>query len=130
MTRTQAILTGSALAGVAAAAVHAPFAAVAVPLLALFLSLTACVYLGALLAQRQPPGVVVAELAVSLVVFACAFAGSIAGASWLAVGYAVHGAWDWAHDRKLVATRVAPWFPPACAAFDFLIAASIMLFVA
>ncbi|MBT8447493.1 MAG: hypothetical protein KJO38_10105 [Gammaproteobacteria bacterium] len=130
MSKSGSVITGCALAAIASAAVHAPLSAYAAPLLALFLALTACVYLGALLAQRQTRGVAAAEIAVSSIVFSCAVMGTIAAAYWLAVGYALHGAWDWAHDRKLIATKVASWFPPACAAFDFVIAAFILLLVA
>ncbi len=38
----------------------------------------------------------------------------------------LHGAWDWLHDTKTVSTHVAAWFPPACAAFDFVIAGFVL----
>ncbi len=121
---------GAALAVVTAVAIHFPFADVAVPLLSLFLALTACVYLGALLAQRQSTGVVVSELAVGIGVFLCAVLGILVSGLWLAGGYAVHGIWDWAHDTGVVTTQVSSWFPPACALFDFIIAAFVVFFVA
>ncbi len=46
---------------------------------------------------------------------------------WLALGYAIHAAWDWAHGAGVFPTRVAGWFPPACAVFDFMIDAFVML---
>ena len=128
-TRIRGAIAGAALALLAISAVHYPLARVSVPLLSLFLALTACVYLGALLAQTQRPAVVAAESAVALVVFVCAALGTLASAGWLAAGYAVHGLWDWAHDAGSIATRAAPWFPPACAVFDILIALFILLLV-
>ena len=122
-------MAGAALALIAVAAIHFPFAEIGVPLLSLFLALTACVYLGALLAQDQKHGVVLAELTVGLLVFVCAILGTLASAGWLAAGYAVHGLWDWAHDAGGVATHVAAWFPPACAVFDIIIAVFIVLVV-
>lgn len=127
--RISGAIVGAALAVLAGATIHYSFAASARVLLALFLALTACVYLGALLAQKQPMFTAAGELAVGGTVFVFAFLGVVSSASWLTAGYALHGAWDWLHDVKAVPTRVAQWFPPACAAFDFLIAAFTLIFI-
>jgi len=127
MTRIRGTLTGGALALIAIVGIHLPLAEIGVPLLSLFLALTACVYLGALLAQQQGLRVVLAESAVSLIVFVCAILGMLVSARWLAAGYAIHGLWDWAHDTGIVTTRVSRWFPPACAVFDFMIAIFVLL---
>jgi hypothetical protein len=95
--------------------------------IALFLAFTACVYFGALLAQRVPARVVVLELAVAAVVFGLAVVGLRASTGSLAAGYAIHGAWDLAHRPGGVPTYVAPWFPPACAAFDFVVALALVV---
>ncbi len=55
--------------------------------------------------------------------------GAVVSVAWLAAGYLVHGLWDWAHDAGAIRTRVSAWFPPACAVFDFLIAAFVVVFV-
>lgn len=125
--RIRAAVAGAALAVVVAAALHQPWIAGGRLLLGLFLALTACVYLGALLAQKQGVVTTLGEMAVALAVFACAFLGVAGSAVWLAVGYAVHGIWDWLHDISAVPTQVSRWFPPACAAFDFVIAGFVLL---
>ena len=81
------------------------------------------------LAQQQGPGTTLGEVAVALAVFVCAFLGVADAAVWLAAGYALHGVWDWFHDIEAVPTRVSRWFPPACAAFDFVVAGFILLFL-
>lgn len=124
--RIRAAIIGAALAALAAVVVHYPLAGSARLLLALFLALTACVYLGALLAQKQTALTTVGELLVGTGVFICSFLGIVSSASWLAAGYGLHGAWDWLHDTKTVPTHVAAWFPPACAAFDFVIAGFVL----
>lgn len=91
MTRLRGAFVGAALAVVAAVGLHFPLAGAAVALLSLFLALTACVYLGALLAQRQTAAVVLSELAVGAVVFLCAIFGTLGSVLWLAAGYALHG---------------------------------------
>lgn len=120
-------LAGLLLAVVAVALVHGPLESRGQAVLALFLALTACVYLGALLAQNQTMAVAGAELAMGVLVFVCSLQGVGSSPLWLAVGYALHGAWDWAHHVGIVSTRVARWFPPACAVFDLMIAAFVVV---
>jgi hypothetical protein len=96
-------------------------------LIALFLAFTACVYGGALLAQSVPGQVAGLELLLSAVVFACAVVGLRASTPYLAAGYVLHGAWDLLHHPRAVPTRVAPWFPPLCAAFDFVVAVALLI---
>ncbi len=96
-------------------------------LIALSLAVTACIYCGALLAQSAPGHVVVLELAVFGVVFACAVVGLRAATSWLAAGWVLHGVWDLLHHPKAVPTRVTSWFPPLCAAFDFVVAIALLI---
>lgn len=130
MSRKRGALIGLALAAIAAVVIHGPLASQGRVLLGLFLALTACVYLGALLAQKQTKTVAAAELAVGALVFLCSFLGVASSVLWLAAGYALHGAWDWVHDIEVVPTRVARWFPPACAIFDLAIAGFVLVFLA
>lgn len=96
-------------------------------LIALFLASTACVYCGALLAQPAPARFVALEVAMGMAVFACAVVGLRASTSALAAGYVLHGAWDLLHHPNAVPTRVAGWFPPLCAAFDFVVAVALLI---
>jgi hypothetical protein len=95
--------------------------------IALFLAFTACVYAGALLAQSAPGLSVGLELIVAAVVFVCAAVGLRASTGWLAAGYVLHGVWDLFHRPSAVPTRVASWFPPLCAAFDFVVAIALLI---
>ena len=128
--RIRAAIIGATLAILAAVVVHYPLTGSARLLLALFLALTACVYLGALLVQKQTMLTTVGELTVGAGVFASSFLGVVSSALWLAAGYVLHGTWDWLHDTKTVPTHVAAWFPPACATFDFVIAGFVLTFIA
>ena len=96
-------------------------------LIALFLAVTACTYPGALLAQRVPSQIGLLELAVAGVVFGSAVVGLRASTTALAAGYALHGVWDLLHSPRAVPTRVALWFPPMCAAFDFVVAVALLI---
>ncbi|MGH9441158.1 MAG: DUF6010 family protein [Thermoanaerobaculia bacterium] len=95
--------------------------------IALFLAFTACVYAGALLSQAPPAPFVALELVVAAVVFVCAAVGLRASTQWLAAGYVLHGVWDLLHRPRGVTTRVAEWFPPLCAAFDFVVAVALLI---
>ena len=96
-------------------------------MIALFLAFTACVYVGALLAQQVPFPVTVAEIALAAIVYALAVVGLRASTTSLAAGYALHGIWDLVHRPLVVPTRVASWFPPLCAAFDFVVALALLI---
>ena len=95
--------------------------------IALFLAFTACVYAGAMLAERPPALVIALELVISAVVFTLAAVGLRASTSALAAGYVLHGFWDLLHRPSAVPTRVAAWFPPLCAGFDFVVAIALLI---
>src|SRR5262249_51996560 len=97
--------------------------------LALFLALTACVYPGATLAQATTRTTTAVEIVICGLVFTCAWLGISLHVSWLAVGYGLHGTWDWLHHFGHMGARVARWFPPACAVFDFVLAGYVLLAV-
>jgi hypothetical protein len=113
---------GVLLAVFAIVGLHWPLESEALNGLALFLAFTGCVYPGALLAQQARPWVAGSELGVGVGLFACAWLGVAHHPLWIAGGYLGHGAWDWMHHSGSVPTRVASWFPPVCAAFDFVVA--------
>jgi len=95
--------------------------------IALFLAFTACVYAGAMLSEKPSMLFVVLELAIAAAVFACAVVGLRASTQSLAAGYVLHGVWDLFHHPRAVPTRVATWFPPLCAAFDFIVAIALLI---
>ena len=118
----RASVLGLVLAVCAIAGLHWPLRNEVLNRLALFLAFTACVYPGALLAQRAAPWATLAEIAIGLGVLACAWLGVTHDPLWIVVGYLVHGIWDWGHHAKRIPTRIKSWFPPACAAFDIAVA--------
>lgn len=96
--------------------------------IALVLAFTACTYVGALLVQEAvPPPFLLAELLIAAVVLALAIVGLRASTASLAAGYALHGIWDLLHRPRGVPTRVVRWFPPACAAFDLVVAVALLI---
>jgi hypothetical protein len=95
---------------------------------ALLLSLIAAVYIGFAVADGRTK-VIAAECVVAAVFVVLAAAGVVATVWLLVAGYAGHGLKDfWQERRQYVAnTR---WWPPFCAAVDWLVAAVLVVEIA
>lgn len=92
---------------------------------ALYIAFIAAIYIGFAVADGRPK-VIAVESTVAAAFFVLASAG-VAGSAWLLVaGYAAHGLKDfWQHRTDFVSgTR---WWPPFCAAVDFLVAAVLVV---
>jgi hypothetical protein len=95
---------------------------------ALYIAFIAAVYIGFAVADGRAK-VIAVESAVAAAFVVLAAVG-VKGSAWLLVaGYAAHGVKDfWQHRTQFVAgTR---WWPPFCAAVDFLVAAILAVQVA
>jgi len=117
----RASVLGVILGACAIAGLHWPLESEALNGLALFLAFTACVYPGAVLAQRPKRWVSLSEIGVGLIIFACAWLGVAENPLWITVGYLTHGLWDWGHHAKHIPTKTRDWFPPTCATFDIVV---------
>jgi Family of unknown function (DUF6010) len=47
--------------------------------------------------------------------------------AFVAAGLVLHAFWDLAHRPRLVATKLPAWYPPFCAAFDFVVAGAFVV---
>jgi hypothetical protein len=100
----------------------------AATVLALQLCMIAGVYVGFAVADGRPHVIAVESLVVGAFVVLAAV--SVTTSSWVLVaGYVAHGLKDaWQHRSQFVAnTR---WWPPFCAAVDFLVAAALVVEIA
>jgi hypothetical protein len=61
------------------------------------------------------------------ILFSLAVVGLRASTTALALGYTLCGGWSLLHRPRLVPTEVAPWFPPLCAAFAFVVALALLV---
>ena len=95
---------------------------------ALYIAFIAAVYIGFAVADGRTKVIAVeSTVAAAFVVLAAV---GVTGSAWLLIaGYAAHGGKDfWQHRTQFVAgTR---WWPPFCAAVDFLVAAILAMQVA
>jgi hypothetical protein len=88
----------------------------------------AAIYVGFAVSDGRP-AVIAVESAVALGFVVLAAAGVVGSAWLLVVGYAGHGIKDlWQHRHEFV--RGTRWWPPFCAAVDFVVAAILVAEIA
>jgi hypothetical protein len=94
----------------------------------LLLAMIAAVYIGFAVADGRPKIIAVeSSIAVAFVLLAAA---AVTGSAWLLVlGYTGHGIKDFWQERNhyVAGTR---WWPPFCAAVDWLVAAVLLIEIA
>lgn len=71
--------------------------------------------------------IIVIEVLVAGVFIALALFGLWSAPAFIAVGLILHAFWDLAHRPRGVATRLPSWYPPFCAAYDFVFAGAFLL---
>jgi hypothetical protein len=92
----------------------------------IWLAAIGAIYLGFAFADGRV-GIVVLELAGATVFLVLAFLGLWVAPALIGIGLCLHAVWDLAHRPHGIATAIPRWYPPFCAAFDFLFA-GIFLF--
>ena len=122
----RSILIGIFLAVLTVAGVALFNSAQRFPFLALLLSFIAAVYLGFAFADGSRKAIIVESIVAGIFLLA-AMCGLFLSPLILAVGYIVHGFWDLLHHPKAIETKVAPWYPPFCAVYDWAIAIYILI---
>jgi uncharacterized protein DUF6010 len=85
------------------------------------LALIAGIYGGFAFADGRV-GVVLVEGAALTAFVVLALMGLWVAPGFIAVGLALHGAWDLAHRPRGIPTRLPRWYPPFCAVWDFVFA--------
>jgi hypothetical protein len=96
-------------------------------LFTLFLAFTACVYAGAALSDSRINWLSV-ESVMALIFFNFAILGLTHSPFWVGAGFILHGIWDMLHHPRMIKTKVVRWFPPLCAAYDFVVGIFIFSF--
>ncbi len=72
--------------------------------------------------------IVILELSVGTIFIVLALLGVWQASLFIAVGLILHGFWDLGHRPGAIRTRVPTWYPPFCAAFDFVFAGAFFHF--
>ena len=126
MRSRNALLVGSALAGVTLLLLWALPTQHGIALLAVILAAAAAVYAGAALAESHK-AVLLLETSVFVIVALIAVLGLWYSPLFLAVGYVGHGVWDALHHPHRIGAQAGAWFPPFCMAYDPIVGAFILV---
>ena len=93
---------------------------------AVCLAVIGAIYVGFAFADGRL-SIVVLELSVGTGFVVLALLGLWQAPVFIAAGLVLHGAWDLAHRPRAVTTKLPAWYPPFCAAFDFVFAGLFLL---
>src|SRR5262245_64729321 len=85
------------------------------------LTMIGAIYMGFAF-QDGRPSIVILELSVATIFIVLALLGLWIGPIFISVGLILHGLWDLAHRPHGIGTKIPSWYPPFCAAFDFVFA--------
>src|SRR5215471_2567676 len=91
------------------------------------LAMIAAIYLGFAFSDGRP-SIVILELCVGTVFIVLALLGLWLAPIFIAAGLILHGFWDLAHRPSVVTTKLPRWYPPFCAAYDFVLAGVFLYF--
>ncbi len=90
------------------------------------LAVIGAIYLGFALSDGRLP-IVILELSVGTAFVVLALLGLWQAPVFVAVGLILHGFWDLAHRPRGITTKLPAWYPPFCAAYDFVFAGAFLL---
>ena len=90
------------------------------------LAIIGAIYLGFAFSDGRL-SIMLLELSVGTGFVVLALLGLWVAPVFLAIGLILHACWDLAHRPRGVTTRLPAWYPPFCAAYDFVFAGVFLL---
>jgi hypothetical protein len=117
----RAIAVGVAGGAITSLVARSPLIPDAVAYHAVWLAVIGAIYLGFAFADGRP-SIVILEMGVATGFLALAFLGLWLAPTFVAAGLVLHGFWDLGHRPGGIKTKLPSWYPPFCAAFDFVFA--------
>lgn len=90
------------------------------------LAVIGAIYLGFALADGRLSVMILEGLAATAFIV-LALLGLWQAPAFVAAGLILHGFWDLAHRPRAIPTKLPIWYPPFCAAWDFLFAAIFLV---
>jgi hypothetical protein len=117
----RAILGGIAGGGLTALIAWSPFIPDPLAFHSVALAVIGAIYVGFAFSDGRI-SIVVLELFVGTGFVVLALLGLWLAPVCLAIGLILHGVWDLAHRPRGITTKLPAWYPPFCAAFDFVFA--------
>ncbi|MGE5443753.1 MAG: DUF6010 family protein [Ignavibacteriales bacterium] len=124
----RALIVGVAGGALTALIAWSPFIPDPLAFHSVILAMIGAIYMGfAFLDGRV--SIVILELSLATGFIVLALLGLWLAPVFIAVGLILHGFWDLAHRPRGITTKLPSWYPPFCAAYDFVFA-GIFLFLA
>ena len=90
------------------------------------LAVIGAIYVGFAFSDGRLP-IVILELSFAMVLLVLALLGLWVAPALIAVGLVLHGLWDLAHRPRGITTKLPAWYPPFCAAYDFVFAGAFLV---
>jgi len=90
------------------------------------LAVIGAIYLGFAFLDGRP-SIVILELSAATGFLVLALLGLWMAPAFIAAGLILHGCWDLAHRPRGITTKIPIWYPPFCAAYDFVFAGAFLL---
>ncbi len=92
-----------------------------------FLAVIGAIYMGFAFSDGRL-SIVILELSVATGFLVLALLGLWQAPLFVGVGLILHGIWDLLHRPRGITTKLPSWYPPFCAAFDFVFAGVFFFF--
>ena len=92
-----------------------------------FLAVIGAIYIGFAFSDGRV-SIGILEFLVANVFLVLALLGLWQAPVFVAVGLVLHGLWDLAHRPHGITTKLPSWYPPFCAAYDFVFAGAFLVF--
>ena len=124
----RALLAGVAGGGVTALIAWSPWIPDHVAFHSVALAVIGAIYLGFALSDGRI-GIIVLELIAGTAFVVLGLLGLWQAPVFIAIGLVLHAFWDLAHRPSGITTRLPSWYPPFCAAWDFVFA-GVFLYMA
>lgn len=122
----RAIIAGIASGGLTALIAWSSFIPDPLAFHSVALAIIGAIYLGFALSDGRL-SIMLLELSVGTGFVVLALLGLWLAPMFIAIGLILHGFWDLAHRPRGVTTKLPAWYPPFCAAYDFVFAGVFLL---
>ena len=122
----RAIIVGVASGGLTALIAWSPFIPDPLAFHSVALAMIGAIYLGFAFSDGRLL-IVILELSVGTAFVVLALLGLWVAPVFIAIGLILHGCWDVAHRPRGITTKLPAWYPPFCAAYDFVFAGVFLL---
>ena len=122
----RAVIGGIAAGGLTALLAWSPLIPEPLAFHSVALGVIGAIYVGFALVDGRIP-IMILEITVGTGFVVLGLLGLWMAPAFIAAGLFLHGVWDLAHRPRGIPTKLPGWYPPFCAAYDFVFAGVFLL---